>query len=75
MHQMKGGELLRTMKLTTKKIASLVKKSYAGKPKTKSTSIQSLKSTKPKGVTKVSVKKRALSITKKLIVEKIVSLV
>ena len=72
---MKGGALPHTMKLTAKKIASLVKKPYAGKPKTKSPSIQSLKYTKPKSVTKVSMNKGALSSIKKLIVEKIASLV
>ena len=72
---MKGGALPRTMKLTFEKIASLVKKPYAGKPKTNFPSIQSLKYTKPKSVTKVSTKKGALSSIKKLTVEKIASLV
>ena len=64
---MKGGALPSTKKFTAKKIASLVKKPSSGKPKTKSPSIQSLKCTKPKSVTKVS--------AKKLTVEKIASLV
>ena len=58
---MKGVALFHTMKLIVEKIASLVKKSYAGKPKTKSPLIQSLKCIKPKSVTKVSMKKGALS--------------
>ena len=72
---MKGGALSNIKKLTAEKIASLVKKPSIEKPKTKSPSIQSSKYTKPKNVTKVSMKGEALPSTKKLTVEKIASLV
>ncbi|XP_019701679.1 protein TPX2 [Elaeis guineensis] len=48
----KGGAPTSTKNLTDDKIASLVKKPSAGKPKTKSPSVQSSKCTKPKSVTK-----------------------
>ena len=72
---MKGEALLGTKKLRAEKIASLVNKPFVENPKTKSPSIQSSKCTKPKSVTKVSVKGGALASTKKLTAEKIVSLV
>ena len=62
----KGGALFSIKNLTAKKIASLVKKPSVGKPKTKLPSIQSSKCTKPKSITKVSVKIGALPITKKI---------
>ena len=61
-----GEALPSTKKLTAKKITSLVKKPSARKPKTKSPSIQSSKHTKPKSITKVSMKGGALSSTKKI---------
>ena len=67
---MKGGALPNTNKLIVEKTASLVKKPSTKKPKTKLPSIQSLKCTKPKSVTKVFMKERALPSTKKLIAEK-----
>ena len=72
---MKRGGLPSTKKLIAKEIASMVKKPYVEKPKTKSPSIQSSKFTKPKSVTKVSLKGGALPSTKKFIAEKIASLV
>ena len=71
----KGGAHPSIKKLTAKKIASPVKKPSSGKPKTKSPSIQSSKCTKPKSVTKVSVKGGALPSKKKLTTKKIASLV
>ena len=71
----KGGALPNKNKLTAKKITSLVKKPSAGKPKTKSHLIQYLKHTKPKSVTKVSMKGGTLPSIKNLIAEKIASLV
>ena len=63
---LKEGTLPSTKKLTAKKIVSLVEKPSTKRPKTKSPSIQSLKCTKPKSVTKVSMKGGALSSTKKI---------
>ena len=72
---LKEGILPITKKLTTEKLVSLVEKPSTRKPKTKSPSIQSLKFTKPKSVTKDSVKGGALPSTKKLTAKKIASLV
>ena len=72
---MKGGALPSTKKLIAKKIASLVKKPSIKKPKTKSPAIQCSKYTKPKNITKVSMKGGALPSTKKMTTEKIASLV
>ena len=72
---MKGEALPSTKKLTAEKIASLVKKLSIEKPKTKSPSIQPSKCTKPNSVTKISMKRGALSSTKKLKAKKIASLV
>ena len=72
---MEGGAVHSTKKLTIEKIARLVKKLSAENLKTKSPSIQYSKRTKPKTVSMVSVKGGAFPNTKKLINEKIASLV
>ena len=70
MFSVKGGSLPRTKNLIAKKIESLVKKPSAEKPKTKLPSIQSSKCTKPRSVTKVSMKGGVLPSIKKLIAKK-----
>ena len=63
----KGEALPSTKNLIAKKIASLIKKPSFGKPKTKRPLIQSSIQTRPKSVTKVSMKGGALPSKKKLI--------
>ena len=72
---MKGGALPNTKKLIAEKIVSLVKKPSIEMSKTKLPLIQSSKYTKPKSVTKVSMKGGAHSSIKKLKAKKIASLV
>ena len=67
---LKEGTLPSTKELTAEKIVSLVEKPSTKKPKIKSPSIQSLKCTKPKSVTKISVKGGALPNIKILTAQK-----